>query len=140
MTTHTEDTHTTASPVDTSTTREGLVLFAGIMLIVGGVYHALSGVSAILKDTVYVATPNYTYSFDLTAWGWTHLILGVIVIGVGVAVTRRMAWGMVAGIAVAVLSLIANFLFLPHYPLWSIVMIAIDVAIIYALATRLHNG
>jgi hypothetical protein len=51
-----------------------------------------------------------------------------------------MAWGMVAGIAVAVLSLIANFLFLPHYPLWSIVMIAIDVAIIYALATRLRNG
>ena len=68
------------------------------------------------------------------AWGWIHLLLGVLVGLAGVAVIRGQAWGRFTGIALAAVSLIANFLFLPHYPLWSIILIALDVAIIWALA------
>lgn len=139
MTTRAEDTYTTAAPAESST-QKGLVLFGGLMMIVAGVYHALSGISAILRDQVYLTTPNYTFEFDLTAWGWTHLILGAIVLATGIAVVQGVTWGAVVGIALAGLSLVANFLFLPHYPLWSILIIAIDVAIIYALASRLRNG
>ncbi|AEA26423.1 hypothetical protein ACFQ34_02025 [Pseudonocardia benzenivorans] len=139
MTTRAEDSYTSTMPAESST-RRGLVLFAGVMMIVAGAYHALSGISAILRDQVYVTTPNYVFEFDLTGWGWTHLILGAIMIVVGVAVVKDVTWGAMVGIALAVLSLVANFLFLPHYPLWSILIIAVDVTIIYALATRLRNG
>ncbi|RTL69629.1 MAG: hypothetical protein EKK42_05825 [Pseudonocardiaceae bacterium] len=139
MTTRAQDTYTTTAPAESSA-QKGLVLFGGLMMILCGVYHALSGVSAILKDQVYLTTPNYTFEFDLTAWGWVHLILGVILIATGIAVVRGVTWGAIVGIALAGLSLIANFMFLPHYPLWSILIIAIDVAIIYALVARLRNG
>ncbi|MBN9111970.1 MAG: hypothetical protein J0I34_24705 [Pseudonocardia sp.] len=139
MTTRAQDTYTTTAPAESSA-QKGLVLFGGLMMILCGVYHALSGVSAILKDQVYLTTPNYTFEFDLTAWGWVHLILGVILIATGIAVVRGVTWGAIVGIALAGLSLVANFMFLPHYPLWSILIIAIDVAIIYALVARLRNG
>ncbi|GEL21160.1 hypothetical protein PSU4_01140 [Pseudonocardia sulfidoxydans NBRC 16205] len=139
MTTRAEDTYTTAAPAE-STTHKGLVLFGGIMMIVAGAYHALSGVAAILRDQVYLSTPNYTFEFDLTAWGWTHLILGAILVVTGIAIVQGATWGAIVGIALASLSLIANFLFLPYYPLWSILLIAIDVVIVYALVSRLRNG
>ncbi|MGD9985441.1 DUF7144 family membrane protein [Pseudonocardia sp.] len=138
MTTRTDDTY--AARQTESSAQKGLVLFAGLMMIVCGVYHALSGVAAVLRDQVYLTTPQYTFEFDLTAWGWTHLILGAVLIVVGIAVVQGVAWGAMVGIGVAVLSLVANFLFLPHYPLWSILIIAVDVAIIYALTARLRNG
>ena len=139
MTTRAQDTYTTTAPAESSA-QKGLVLFGGLMMILCGVYHALSGVSAILKDQVYLTTPNYPFEFDLTAWGWVHLILGVILIATGIAVVRGVTWGAIVGIALAGLSLVANFMFLPHYPLWSILIIAIDVVLIYALVARLRNG
>jgi len=112
----------------------GLAIFAGAMMIVSGIFAVFEGIAALFNDKVYVSTPQYLYAFDLTAWGWIHLLLGVLVGLAGAAVIRGQAWGRFTGIALAALSLIANFLFLPHYPLWSILIIALDVAIIWALA------
>jgi uncharacterized membrane protein HdeD (DUF308 family) len=112
----------------------GLAIFAGAMMIVSGIFAVFEGIAALFNDKVYVSTPQYLYAFDLTAWGWIHLLLGVLVGLAGVAVIRGQAWGRFTGIALAAVSLIANFLFLPHYPLWSIILIALDVAIIWALA------
>ena len=112
----------------------GLALFAGVMMIVAGIFAVFEGIAALFNDKVYVNTPQYIYAFDLTAWGWIHLLLGVLVGLAGVAVIRGQAWGRFTGIALAGLSLIANFMFLPHYPLWSILIIALDVAIIWVLA------
>lgn len=120
---------------ESSGAKNGLSLFAGVLMVVGGIYHALVGLSAIFNDKVYVSTVQYIYQFDLTGWGWTHLLLGILVAAAGVAVVQGQTWGRVVGIVLAVLSLIANFLFLPYYPLWSILIIALDVAIIWALAT-----
>ena len=113
----------------------GLTAFAAVVMMISGVWHALAGVGALVNDKVYVTTPRYIYSFDLTAWGWALIILGVAVAAAGFAVLLGETWARVVGIVVASLSLIANFLFLPHYPFWSVVIIALDVAAIWALAT-----
>lgn len=115
---------------------EGLTLFAAATMMITGVWQALAGIAALLEDEVYVTTPGYVYSFDLTAWGWVHLLLGVLVAGAGFAVTRGSLWARVVGIALACLSLITNFLFIPHHPVWSILIIALDVAVVWALATQ----
>lgn len=135
MTTHTT-THRASYAEDTSSTvASGLIMFAGVMMLVGGVWHALSGIAALVNDKVYVSTPDYVYSLDLTGWGWAHVVLGTLVAITGGAVLARQTWARVAGIVLVVLSLVANFLFIPWYPVWSLVLIALDVAIIWALAT-----
>ena len=118
----------------------GLVIFGAAMLVTIGLFQCFAGLAAILDDEVYATTPNYVFSFDLTAWGWIHLGLGAIAILVGVGLMMRQEWAAVAGIAIAVLSALSNFMFLPYYPLWSIVIIAFDVAIIWALTATLREA
>jgi len=108
---------------------------AATFLVIAGVWHVIAGFAAVVHDNVYVATPQYIYSFDLTAWGWIHILLGVLLIVAGFAVMKGQMWARVVGIVMACLSMIANFLFLPHYPLWSILIIVLDAAIIWALAS-----
>jgi hypothetical protein len=103
-------------------------------MLVVGIYHVLAGVAALVNDVIFVSTPEYIYSFDITGWGWAHVVLGVVVGAAGVAVLQGRTWGRVVGIILAGLSLIANFLFIPYYPLWSLVIIALDVVVIWALA------
>jgi hypothetical protein len=119
----------------TSRWATGLVLFAGVVMMVAGVWHALAGLGAVLNDKVYVSTPGYIYSFDLTGWGWIHILLGIVVAAAGFVVLLGMMWARVVGIVVASASLVANFMFIPHYPVWSLLIIALDVAVIWALAT-----
>jgi hypothetical protein len=111
-----------------------LALFAGILMIIVGSYHVLLGISALFHDTIYVPMPGYTYEFDLTGWGWVHLVLGAVVLAVGVAVVQAREWGRICGMAVACVSLVASFLFLPYYPLWAAVIIALDITFLWALA------
>ena len=111
----------------------GLTVFAAVIMLGAGVCHALAGIAALVRDDVYVATPQYIYSFDLTGWGWAHMLLGILIAGAGVAVLQGQTWGRAVGVVLASLSLIANFLFIPYYPIWSLVIIALDVAIIWAL-------
>jgi hypothetical protein len=114
----------------------GGTIFAGMMLVIAGVLAILEGIVGIAKDAVYVVTRgDYTYKFDVTAWGWIHLILGVIAVAVGYGLLSGAPWARYAGILIAGLSMIANFMFLPYQPIWSIIMIAIDTFIIWALAT-----
>jgi len=112
----------------------GLVVFAGTLMVVAGVWHALAGIAALLNDNLYIATPDYVYSLDLTGWGWGHLALGTLVAVTGGAVLMGRTWARMVGIALVALSLVANFLFLPWYPIWSLVIIALDIAVIGALA------
>ena len=125
-----------ASPgAEDSPVAGGLTVFAAAMMMIGGVWHALAGIAALVHDDIYVTTPEYIYSFDLTAWGWVQLLLGILVAGAGFAVIKGQLWARIVGIAIACLSLIASFLFMPHYPLWSLSIIALDFFVIWALAT-----
>jgi len=135
MTTRTPAEPITGSGVQESPWANGLSIFAAAMMVITGFWQVLAGLAALLNDKVYVTTPGYIYSFDLTAWGWIHLLLGILVVCAGVAVFFGQMWARVVGIMLASLSMIANFLFIPHYPIWSLTIIALDVAVIWALAT-----
>lgn len=124
---------------DVSPWATGLVLFAAALMIVSGLWSIFAGIAALFHDTVYVTTPEYVYAFDITTWGWVHLLLGILVFVAGFGVARGQTWARAVGIVLACLSLIANFLFIPHYPIWSLVIIALDVAVIWALATSRHD-
>ncbi|MGW7378379.1 DUF7144 family membrane protein [Streptomyces sp. NPDC054794] len=111
----------------------GLTTFAAVMLMIAGVLSVFRGIMAIAQDDVFVTTPNYVFKFDLTGWGWIHLILGAVAVIVGLGLFQVSTWSRVAGVTIAGLIVIANFLSLPYYPVWSIVMIAFSAFIIWAL-------
>ncbi|MFD5913008.1 hypothetical protein ACFWHL_30260 [Streptomyces massasporeus] len=111
----------------------GLAAFAAVMLFLVGLLAVFRGVSAIAEDDVFVTTRSYVFEYDLTGWGWIHLALGVIALIVTVGLFRMSMWGRVAGVAIAGLVIIANFLSLPQYLVWSVVMIALSGFIIWAL-------
>jgi hypothetical protein len=112
----------------------GGAVFAGTLLLISGVLAVLEGIVGIARDSVYVSSRNYTYEFSTTSWGWIHLVLGVIAILVGYGLLHGDSWARYAGIGLAGLSLIANFMFLPYQPVWSVIMIGIDLYVIWALA------
>jgi hypothetical protein len=111
----------------------GGLVFAAVMMIIVGLYQAFMGIAAIAKDSFFVIAPNYLYDVDTTAWGWIHLLLGILIVLAGFFLFRGATWARVVGIALAGLSAIANFFFLPYYPLWSLLVIAFDVFVIWAL-------
>ncbi|NYI07270.1 DUF7144 family membrane protein [Allostreptomyces psammosilenae] len=114
----------------------GLVVFASVMLIVGGVLDVLRGIMAIAEDEIFVSTPDYTFAWDVTGWGWAHLLLGVLAVVVGMGLFAGRLWARVLGVVIAAVLLVANFLSLPYYPIWSIVLIAFYVLVIGALCEQ----
>lgn len=114
---------------------QGVSVFAGIMLIVGGGFEALQAIAAIVNDKYLVVLPNYVYSFDLTVWGWIHLLIGLALVAIGISLLMGQGWARVAGIVVAALAALINFTWLPYSPLWAIVLIAVDVLFIWALVS-----
>jgi hypothetical protein len=117
----------------------GIAAFGGVMLVVLGLLQFLQGLSAALKDDVFVKGADYVYSIDLTAWGWIHMILGAIAVGVGLCILYGQTWARAVGILIAVLSIVSSFAFLPYYPYWSLVVIAVDILVIWALSSLIVN-
>lgn len=114
---------------------EGLTLFAGVVLITVGVFQFLQGLAAILKGDFYVVAPENIFEFNVSGWGWVHVILGIGLAVTGYFILLGKTWARVVGIAAAAVSALSNFLFIPYYPVWALVIIALDVAVIWALAT-----
>ncbi len=114
----------------------GAILFAGIMMIVLGIFEAFQGLAAIVEDELFVVTENYILDFDVTTWGWIHLLLGLLVIFGGYALLAGRTWGRILGLILATVSAIVNFMWIPYYPFWSILMIALAVWVIWALTSR----
>ncbi|MEU6556549.1 hypothetical protein ABZ915_40865 [Streptomyces sp. NPDC046915] len=111
----------------------GLTIFGAVMLMIAGVLDIFRGIMAIAHDDVFVTTRNYVFQFDLTGWGWVHLILGAVAVIVSLGLFQASLWARIAGVTIAALIIIANFLSLPYYPVWSVVMIAISGFVIWAL-------
>ena len=114
----------------------GLTTFAGVMMIMAGGFQLFNGLVALLANEFYVNTPNYLFKFDATRWGWIHLLVGLLVLLAGFAVLAGQTWGRVVGIVLAVFSAVTSFAFIPYYPFWSLTIIALDVLVIWALATH----
>ena len=114
----------------------GLTTFAAIMLLIAGSFQVIAGLAGIFENEFYVQTPNYFLEFDASAWGWIHLIWGVLVLIGGFGLLAGSVWGRTLGVFAAAISAIANFAFIPLYPIWSIAVIALDVAVIWALTAH----
>lgn len=114
----------------------GFTIFASVMLMLIGTFHAIAGLAGIFENEFYAVTPNYILEFDVTVWGWIHLIWGIIVLLAGFALWTGAVWARTIGVALAGLSALANFAFIPYQPVWSILIIALDVTVIWALTVH----
>jgi hypothetical protein len=123
---------------ETSGTAVGFILFAAIMMIMVGVFQALQGIIAIFENEFYVATRNYLFQFDATTWGWIHLLVGLVVAFAGWGLLSGRTWARVVAITLALLSAVTNFLFIPYYPFWALLLITLDIFVIWAIAA--HGG
>ncbi len=110
----------------------GLRVFAGVIMLVSGLFQFLQGVSA-LADGAFFAATNSTYDGDITVWGWIHIVAGGLVALIGLGVLRNSLLARGLAIPLVMVSMFANFAFLPHYPLWGIIIIVFDVFIVWAI-------
>ena len=115
----------------------GWVLFASIMMIMGGFFAIFEGLAALLKHgRFYHTSSNYPYGTSVSIWGWIVLIAGIVVLLAGFSVMAGAMWARVVGITIASLSALTNFFFIPFYPFWALTVITIDVFVIWALAAH----
>jgi hypothetical protein len=128
--------HAGDEPTKYAVTR-GTVAFAGVMLITVAAFQILEGIAAIAEDSIFVIGIKYTYEFDVTTWGWIHLVLGIIGVAVGIGLLLGRPWGLLGGVVIAFVSALTNCAFLPYYPFWSIVVLAFNVFVIWALTSEL---
>jgi hypothetical protein len=110
----------------------GITVFAGVLMVLSGTLQAVQGVVALANDTFYVVGEEYLFEFDVTSWGWIHLIMGVVVALAGVGLFRGAVWARTVAVIVASVSIIANFMWMPYYPFWSMTVIAFDIFVIWA--------
>ena len=111
----------------------GGITFAVVMMLMIGVFQIINGLVAIIDDDFYLRTENYTFNIDTSAWGWIHLLIGILLLLAGYGLYSGATWGAAVAIVMAVLAAVENFFFIPYYPFWSIIMIALDCWVIWAL-------
>lgn len=116
----------------------GWVFFAGFMMIILGIFQAIAGLTALINNKWLVVTEHNLLMFNFTTWGWIHLLIGIVVLVAGFSVMHGSLWARIVGILIATISAIANLAYMNTYPVWSIIIIVIDILVIYALTV--HGG
>jgi hypothetical protein len=111
----------------------GWVWFAGLMLIMVGLFNVIDGLVAIVNHNFFVPTRAGLLVFNLAGWGWVHLLLGIVLVIVGVAVLTGQLWARVAAVILVILNAVTQLLFMSAYPLWSLIVIILDIIVLYAL-------
>jgi hypothetical protein len=112
----------------------GFAVFAGFIMIMAGTFEAFAGLAAILQDDLFIVTRNYAYDLDVTTWGWVHLFVGIVVALAGIYVFSGQLWARIIGILAALAAAVVNFMYIPYYPIWSVLIISLCVVVIWALA------
>jgi hypothetical protein len=105
-------------------------------MIMIGIFHAISGLAEVVDPDAYVTTENYVFRLSSDAWGWIHLLGGIIIFFAGFAIFRGAVWGRTVGVILAIVSAFAAFAWLPYAPVSAIVIIAIDITVIWALTAH----
>ena len=111
----------------------GAVVFAAAMMAVIGGFHIIAGIAALIEGDFFVLTREYVYEFNVTTWGWIHLIGGIVVLAASFFILTGNVLARTVGVLVALVSLVINFMYLPYFPVWSSVIIAVDIIVIWAL-------
>jgi hypothetical protein len=117
----------------------GFTILAAVLMMVSGIWDFFAGLAAIIRGSFFVTLPHYAFNLSVTGWGWFHLILGAVVFVAGAALLTDATWARAVGVAIAAISAVVNFLYIPYQPVWSIAVMAIDVIIIWALITPRRN-
>jgi acyl-CoA synthetase (AMP-forming)/AMP-acid ligase II len=112
------------------------VSFAGIILITVGLFQAFAGLVGLIEDEFYAVTPEYVVQFDATTWGWIHIIIGLIVVAAGFGIFSGNVLARTVGVFAALGSMISVFAWLPWYPIWGIIVVSMNIAIIWALTVH----
>ncbi|MBF6101076.1 hypothetical protein IU510_23835 [Nocardia cyriacigeorgica] len=111
-----------------------------VLLLVLGLLSLFEGISAVADDELFVPGREYVYEFDTTTWGWIHIVLGGLIVLIALALFTGAVWARVIAVMLAGLSIIANFLWIPYYPWWSVLVIALNIVVIWALSTWRAGG
>ena len=114
----------------------GWAYFASIVLIIVGAFGIIDGIVAIAKKEFFVVGEKWVFNFNVTTWGWIHLILGIVVLLAGIGILSGNVLARTIGVIVAGISAILNFMWLPYYPVWGVAVIALDIAVIWALTAH----
>jgi hypothetical protein len=114
----------------------GVIFFAGAVMTMIGIFEALVGIAAILNSSFYVVSAAYAYKVDTAVWGWIHLLLGILVAASGFYLFFGKRWARIIAIIAALVSAVSNFLFIPYYPVWSLLIIALNVVVVWAVAAH----
>jgi hypothetical protein len=125
-----------SNPVPRSTAAAVGTGLAATLLILYGVMGVAQGIAAIANDQVYAPVGKYAFKFDITAWGWIHLVLGVLLLVAGFAVYTGNVVARAVAVVFALLSVVANFLYVPYQPVWSVSAIGVGLFVIWSL---FHN-
>lgn len=123
----------TSGPSTSESVAAGTSIAAAVILVTIGALEVFQGIHAIAKDEVFVVGIEYLYKFDLTSWGWIHLLLGVVVIAIGAGLFTGATWARIGGVIALALTVLANFLWIPFYPWWSLTVIALAVIGIWGI-------
>ena len=110
----------------------GVLAFAGILMVMAGSFQFIEGLVAVANDNFYVVGEEYVFEFDVTTWGWIHMLLGIVIALAGIALFQGATWARVVAVVIASVGIIANFLWMPYYPIWSLTIIAFNVFVIWA--------
>ena len=113
----------------------GLTIMAAVFMMIAGLLNFFAGLAAIIRGSFFVVLPHYAFSLSHLGWGWLNVITGAIVFVAGMALFAGRTWARVLAVAIAAMSIVANFVALPYYPVWAIVVIALDAFVIWALLT-----
>ncbi len=127
--------------VDTRRTRPsgaaiGLTITASLILIMAGTFGIIEGIVGLINNEFYVVTQKWAFQFDTTTWGWIHIIVGLVALGAGVGLLAGQVWARTVAVIVALVSIVANFLWLPYYPWWAALVIVFDVFVIWTVTAH----
>lgn len=114
----------------------GWSAFAAFMLMMLGIFQALAGIAAIANDEAFAVTEDYVIKLDTTQWGWVHLIIGILVFLAGLGIFSGNVLARTVGVLVAIGSAVSAFIYLPIQPVWSSILIAVAVSVIWALTAH----
>jgi hypothetical protein len=114
----------------------GWIWFAGIMMIMLGIFNVIDGLVALYKDNFYTVGPRGLLVLNLTGWGWVHLVVGVLAVLAGFALFSGAAWARVVAVILAAFNAVTQLAFLNAYPVWATIVIVLDVVVIWAIVVH----
>jgi len=117
----------------------GLIYFASAVLVIVGVFHALAGLTALLDDSFYQVPRAYAFEASVTTWGWVHLIGGFAFVTAGFFLLTGNLLARIIAVFAAMVSAVASFWSIPYYPVWNILILALDIAVIWAVVAHGHQ-